>query len=432
METTQATKYCLYARKSSEQDERQALSIESQVVEMERIAKEKGIAITGQRRESHSAKASGDRPEFCALLKEIESGVYNGIITWAPDRLSRNAGDLGSLVDLMDKGKLMGIHTSGQFFQNDPNSKFLLMILCSQAKLENDNRGKNVLRGMKTKCENGWRPGPAPLGYINERHYERGKSTIFVDPVRGPLITKMFEKVAFENVTGNELVRWVRYDLRLHSRGDKFLTRSMIYDILRSPFYYGEFEWPMGKGKMYKGKHKPLITKDLYDRARLILHRRPSDPYRSHEFAFSGCFICGSCGHHMIAEEKYKTLKSGKISRYTYYHCARNAFRPCTEPFMREDRLISQLVGLMDKLELDIPKLDHLFAKDIERFKVFSQGVMGKKSDLTGDRDYRKYLKFVFEYGGLEERKRAISGIRSTIVVKDGKVRIDGVSVDER
>lgn len=53
----------------------------------------------------------------------------------------------------------------------------------------------------------------------------------------------------------------------------------------------------------------------------------------------------------------------------------------------------------------------------------------GKKSDLTGDRDYRKYLRFVFEYGGLEERKLAISGIKSTIVLKDEKVRIDGVDV---
>lgn len=428
MEITQEpTKYCLYARKSSEQDERQALSIESQIGEMQRIADEKGIKITGIRRESHSAKNSGERPEFSALIKEIEEGIYNGIITWAPDRLSRNAGDLGAMVDLMDRGKLLGIHTNGQFFQNDPNSKFLLMILCSQAKLENDNRGKTIVRGMRSKCEKGWRPCMSPLGYLNERHYERGKSRVFVDPIRGPMVIKIFEKVAYENVTGNELVKWVRYGLNMRSRNDKMLSRSMVYKILDNPFYYGEFEYPVGSGNFYQGKHKPLITKDLFERARVVLARKhPTDPYRSHDSAFGGFFICDGCGRPMIAEDRYKQLKNGRVSRYTYYHCSRSVFQPCKEKYLREDRLIAQLLKLMPKLELDIPKLDHLFSDDIERFKVFSQGVMGKKSELgSGDKDYRKYLKFVLEYGGLEERKRAISGIRSVIRVKNQVVKIE-------
>lgn len=71
------------------------------------------------------------------------------------DRLSRNAGDLGSLVDLMDSNKLQQIRTYGQSFSNTPNEKFLLMILCSQVKLENDNRGVNVKRGIRAKCETG-------------------------------------------------------------------------------------------------------------------------------------------------------------------------------------------------------------------------------------------------------------------------------------
>jgi len=58
----------------------------------------------------------------------------------------------------MDQGKLKTIRTFSQSFSNNPNEKFLLMILCSQAKLENDNRGINVKRGLRAKCEAGWRP----------------------------------------------------------------------------------------------------------------------------------------------------------------------------------------------------------------------------------------------------------------------------------
>ena len=128
-------KYCLYARKSSESEERQILSIDSQVKEMLEIAEREGLEIVDIRRESHSAKDSGQRPVFGEILRDIRSGRYTGIITWAPDRLSRNAGDLGSLVDLMDQKLLVEIRTYGQKFTDSPSEKFLLMILCSQAKL---------------------------------------------------------------------------------------------------------------------------------------------------------------------------------------------------------------------------------------------------------------------------------------------------------
>lgn len=95
--------YCLYARKSTEQDEKQALSIDSQIKEMLHVAERDGLKVVEVRKESHSAKASGMRPVYNQLLADIRAGVFNGILTWAPDRLSRNAGDLRSIVDLMDQ-----------------------------------------------------------------------------------------------------------------------------------------------------------------------------------------------------------------------------------------------------------------------------------------------------------------------------------------
>lgn len=134
-----AVQYCLYARKSTEDDERQALSIDSQIKEMAVQAQKEGLLVTDIRKESHSAKMTGTRPVLNQLITDIRSGLFSGIISWAPDRLSRNAGDLGSIIDLMDNGYLREIRTHGQIFTNSPNDKFLLMILCSQAKLENDN-----------------------------------------------------------------------------------------------------------------------------------------------------------------------------------------------------------------------------------------------------------------------------------------------------
>ena len=199
METVQEkpVKYCLYARKSTESEERQVLSIDSQVNEMLQLAEKDNLEIVEIKRESHSAKETLQRPVFNELLDDIRLNKFNGIITWAPDRLSRNAGDLGAIVDLMDQGKLQTIRTHGQIFTNNPNEKFLLMILGSQAKLENDHRGINVKRGLRARCERGLWPTVAPLGYLNQKRMDK-KGVVIVDPQRAPVIKKMFEKVAYE------------------------------------------------------------------------------------------------------------------------------------------------------------------------------------------------------------------------------------------
>ena len=55
-------KYCLYARKSSESEERQILSIDSQIKEMLQLADREGLEIVTMKRESHSAGRLGLEP----------------------------------------------------------------------------------------------------------------------------------------------------------------------------------------------------------------------------------------------------------------------------------------------------------------------------------------------------------------------------------
>src|SRR3989337_2903513 len=97
---TEPIKYCLYARKSSESDEKQAMSIEGQLMEMREQAKLEKAEVIEEISESHSAKETGQRAQFNYVVENISNCKYNAIITWAPDRISRNAGDLGRIVDL--------------------------------------------------------------------------------------------------------------------------------------------------------------------------------------------------------------------------------------------------------------------------------------------------------------------------------------------
>jgi len=420
-------KYVLYARKSTEQDEKQALSIDSQVKEMLQIAERENLEIVDIRREAHSAKDSGQRPVFKEILEDLRRERFNGIIVWHPDRLSRNAGDLGSLVDLMDQRSLVQIRTHGQTFTNTPSEKFLLMILCSQAKLENDNKSINVRRGLKTRVEMGLWPAPAPTGYLKEKRTDR-KCECFIDPDRGYVIKQMFEKVAHEKWSGRKVYHWLKFDLNFKTAGgNKNLSLGNIYRILESPFYYGVFEYPLKSGNWYQGKHKSLITKELYDEVQKQLKGSELKTRQEKEFAFTKLMKCGLCGSGICADEKYKKLKDGTINSHIYYGCTKVRDKTCKCGYIREDDLIEQFTKLIDGIDLNEISIREKLRTEVERFKKFQRSVLGIRQQIqVSDVDIRDYAKYLLREGSDLERRELLGCLKGAILFKEKTVSLSG------
>ena len=423
--TAPPLRYCLYARKSTESEERQVLSIDSQVKEMLQLAEREGLEITEIKRESHSAKDTGQRPIFNEIVEEIKQGKFNGILTWAPDRISRNAGDLGRIVDLMDQKLLLEIRTFGQRFTNNPNEKFLLMILGSQAKLENDNRGINVKRGLRTRVEMGLWPGVAPLGYLNQKLMDK-KCQVIVDPARAPVIKKMFEKVAYEHYSGRKLYNWLRFELNFYTRGNKSLTLSGIYRILDNPFYYGIFEFPKNSGNLYQGKHQPLINQELFEKAKAQL-KRDQIVRENHEFSFTKLFTCGYCGSGISAEEKWKALKDGNSAHYIYYGCSRAKDRNCKNKYIREEELIEELLKIMDKVNINELGMRQKLEDEIRRFNKLQKIVNGRTGQALveeNDVNIRQYAKYLLKEGSVSDKRELLANLRSRLNYKDKKITL--------
>lgn len=422
----QPAKYCLYARKSSESDERQALSIDSQIKEMLQSAERDGMEIIDIRREAHSAKNSGERPVFNEIIADIRRGRFNGILTWAPDRLSRNAGDLGSLVDLMDQKLLLEIRTYGQRFTNSPNEKFLLMILCSQAKLENDNKSLNVKRGLRMRAEMGLWTSTAPTGYLNEKRTDR-KGYVLIDSERAPVIKQMFEKVAYEKWSGRKLYHWLRFELNFKTKSNHHLALSNIYLILQNPFYYGVFEYPRGSGNWYTGKHQPLIKRELFEKVQDQL-RRDVIRRESREFAFTRLITCGLCGSGITAEEKFKKQKNGNVHRYVYYGCTRSRDLHCKGGYIREEELINQLVSIIDKLNVNELGIRDKFEKELERYNKFRRLVLGIEKDekLPEEKiEIKTYAKYLLREGSIIEKRELLGCLQSKLIFKNKQVYLE-------
>jgi len=415
--------YCLYARKSSESDERQAMSIDSQIKEMTELAKKENLIIKEVRHESHSAKESGQRPVFVQLLNDIRNGQFNGILTWAPDRLSRNAGDLGMLVDLMDQEKLLQIRTFSQIFSNNPNEKFLLMILCSQAKLENDQKGINVKRGIRAKCEMGWRPGPPPLGYYNRAF--NGIKDIVVDPDRGPVIKEIFGRVAGNGDSGRTLKRWFDKG-RLTTRSGKKVPLSLVYLILKNPFYYGEFEYPIGSGNWYKGAHTPLITKEIFNKVQKQLEVPRKAKWRSKGFAFRGLMKCANCKASIVGEEKFRKRLNGEVRRHVYYHCSRSIDYTCKEKYINEEELIKQLIKLIDSFDEKELIISEKLEGSLLAYKKVALGILRQENIEIQEQTQgiRGYSKYVLREGSNQEKSDLVKGLAISLILKDGQIKI--------
>jgi len=426
-QTNQALNYVLYARKSSEAEERQALSIDSQIKEMMDFATSQKLTVVEVKRESHSAKDTGQRPVFNTMLSEVKAGRFQGIITWAPDRLSRNAGDLGSMVDLMDQKLLHEIRTPSQYFTNSPSDKFLLMILCSQAKLENDNKSVNVRRGLRAKCERGVRPGVAPLGYLNVPGKTRGEGKIVIDPERAHHMREMFEMVAMHGYSGRDVYSWLKNEVGFKTRGDKMASLSSIYRMLGNPFYYGRFEYPKGSGTWYEGDHEPIISKELFDKVQKHLDIPSRKNARRHEFNYTKLLRCGNCGSFITAEQRIKTLKSGEQKHYIYYKCAKGRNRFCPQLPVTEDAIVQQLLVLLKDLKLDELKLTQTLKRELLKYQHFMGSVFGKQIDSENAKDINLggYAQYLLENGSREEKRELLGSLKTRMVLKDKILKLE-------
>src|SRR3989338_4984692 len=97
-------RYFLYARKSTDDEDRQILSIDAQIAELKEFASRENLQIVQIFIEHKTAKEPG-RAVFNDMLSQIEAGGAEGILAWHPDRLARNSVDGGRIIYAIDCGK---------------------------------------------------------------------------------------------------------------------------------------------------------------------------------------------------------------------------------------------------------------------------------------------------------------------------------------
>ena len=401
-------KYFIYCRKSSEDEERQILSIEAQLQELRDFARNNNLFVVREFTESRTAKEPG-RPIFNQMLLELEKGNASGILAWNPDRLARNSIDGGKIIYLVDTRKIIFLKFPTFWFEATPQGKFMLSVAFGQAKYYTDNLRENILRGIRQKLRRGEFPCKAPLGYFNEPRLR----TIEPNLKTFSLVKKTLELFASGefSLTG---IQAKMFSLGLVGKDGNKMALSSIQKILTKSFYYGVISYD---GELYQGSHKPMISKGTFDRIQVALknHSKPRHKRAERELQFLGFAKCGDCNYAITAERKFKP--SGR--EYVYYRCThKSKTKVCAErKFVREENLAKQIEDICQKVSIPDEWKEKYMLKVSEWEKekyhssaVFAQNLKDKIETIKTrlDRLADAYLDQAIELEEYKEKKNKL------------------------
>ena len=339
-------KFFLYARKSTDVEDKQVLSIDAQLTELRDYAKRENLNIAQEYIEKQSAKIPG-RPIFNEMLKCIEKGDADSILAWHPDRLARNSIDGGRVIYLLDTGKLASLKFPTFWCDSTSQGKFMLNMAFGQSKYYVDSLSENTKRGLRQKVRMGIFPSQAPVGYLNDSRTK----TIVVEKKKSRIVRLAFEKYVKGNMRLEDVSNFLAKS-GVTTRTGKRISKTKASFILSNPFYIGLFKYG---GEIHEGKHEPIISKKLFDEAQEMLKFRgqPERKPQNEPQPYCGLISCASCGMMITAENKTKRQKNGNVHKYIYYRCTKKSKTvKCPEMSLRSEKLDEQLSSLIQKVSL--------------------------------------------------------------------------------
>ncbi|MEM5471917.1 recombinase family protein [Hoeflea sp. AS60] len=336
----------------------EGVSLEAQKEAIQGFADRSGLTITQWFEEKETAAKSG-RPVFSTMLKQLHKGLAGGVIIHKIDRSARNIADWAKIGELSDSG--IDVHFAAESL--DFRSRGGRLTADIQAVIAADyirNLREETIKGINGRLKQGLYPFKAPIGYLDNG----GGKVKTIDPVRGPLVRKLFELYG----TGEFSIRMLVEKMKqcgLSTDTGGAVTKTGIERILRNPFYIGLI-YLNSRNETFKGAHEPLISVNLFETAQDLKSGRHIKRKTRHKFTYRGLFRCADCRRSMIPERQ---------KGHVYYRCQTPA---CPTKTIRESEIEQQLFSKMTAL--------HFTSEAIEELgKAMRQWVRCKMRTATRD-----------------------------------------------
>ena len=382
-------KYVLYARRSTTDEGSQIRSIPDQIKYCKSYAQINGLNVVATIKEKGSAKTPHKREEFTKILHEIEKGgKYDALISYAPDRLSRNMLEGGYIINLLDEGKLKDLQFPTHHFTNDPTGKLTLGIMFSISKHFSDDLSRKVRRGVSGNFDDGKSSGSPKWGYDRNEQDGLYRPNDWFDVIQEAWF--MRAKGATNKVIAGFLLERGYYRLTKTTRKNKsprkiYPTEKSIGVMFTDPFYYGILEQAnqtIDLRTIYD--FEPMIDEDTYNQVQALGYTRKRDvsPIKGAEFKpLQHMVFCGVCGSDkwMLAG---KNKPGGSKHHVLTYRCDNP---DCTRSpkSVRAKYVFEAIYSLLEKLELSDEAYES-YSKEIDAYT--DEKIIKIKSEIASKR----------------------------------------------
>lgn len=320
--------------------------------------------------DGHTAKAGKleARRGLGALLRDAAAGQFDVVVVVDVDRLTRSE-------DLTERGAILGAlqragvkiasTMSGQVLDLSTSTGDLFTTLHAFFAAEWTRKHRErVMQGRITAVQRGRKPAGRVPWWLT---YDKTTATWGIDPMRGPLVREMFERVA-----GGESCRTLADDF--HARGIPRPRgewhRSRVQRIIRSRAAVGQ--WTVDQHRGLVLAVPPVVDEDLWQRAQIAIATVGHRGLRrtTHEYLLEGLGTCGRCGALMgIQTQVWDPRRNGRTSPAGYICRARRIFRRGGE---RCEAPIVKLAGADERAwaairrELEAPELTAAIAGELD------------------------------------------------------------------
>ncbi len=311
-------KYVLYARKSTDDPQRQIRSIPDQIAECMQLADRLELRVLKTIQEKKSAKKPNQRPQFRQMLREIKSGKYDAVLAWNPDRLSRNMLEAGELIDLIDENIIKDFKFVTHPFERSANGVMLLGMSFVLSKQYSDDLSQKVTRGVRRSLAEGKTPA-------FKHGYRRDDDNGLQLPH-----SKNFEliRIAWQKrlsgVSLEDTAKYLNtngYERIIKSTGHKvIMTKQILSNIFKDTFYFGRLHQKDQDIDLFSiYDFQPACTEIEFYKVQKLSGNRilPYQKKRAIYCPLKMMVTCKFCGNHMYAG----AVTGGSNKKYLTYRC---------------------------------------------------------------------------------------------------------------
>ncbi len=304
-------------RRRSTNEENQPYSIEAQDARLDPfISSQDGWVLDGEYADDASG-ATLDRDGLQRALRDARAGLYDVLLVYRLDRLTRSIRGLLDIVDALNDAEVALVSASEHFDTHTPVGRMVMQILAVFAEFERAIIIDRVVGGMERKAaKGGWTVGPPPFGYALETGPDGKKTGFLVPNEHAPLVGVIFDLYRRKCLGARAIANWLN-DQGHRTRKGRRWSHVAVLAILRNRVYIGEIFF---RGTWYPAPHRPLVDRKVFDQVQHLLVERgddhPTQVASSSDYDLAGLIRCPHCNKRYLGNAAH-----GRSGRYRYYTC---------------------------------------------------------------------------------------------------------------